>query len=223
MVLKLYSFPKSPNVTRIAVLLHEKKVPYDFVLVNTVEGEHKTPAYLAKHPFGQIPYMDDDGFILYESWAIARYICEKYRDQGPDLLPTDLQKRALFEQAASVEQTNFQPHAQAIVHEGFVKELVYKQEPNKARLEEAKKILEAKLDVYEIILSKHKYLAGDEITLADLIHLGWGAHLSRAGFNALKDTVKRPNVAWWFNELESRPSWQAVKDGVRSYAGQDSV
>ncbi|KAJ3566693.1 hypothetical protein NP233_g6841 [Leucocoprinus birnbaumii] len=215
MVLKLHAFPKSPNVTRLAVLLHEKNIPYQFVMVDTVGGEHKTPAYLTKQPFGQIPYMDDEGFILYESWAIARYICEKYRAQGPDLLPTELHKYALFEQAVSVEQTNFQPHAQAIVHEGFVKELVYKQKPNTIRLEEAKKKMETSLDVYETILSKQKYLAGDELTLVDLIHLGWGAHLARGGFNGLKDPEKWPNVVRWFSELESRPSWQAVKDGVK--------
>jgi glutathione S-transferase len=66
---------------------------------------------------------DDDGFILYESWAIARYICEKYRDQGTNLIPfDDLKKRALFEQAASIEQANFGPHVRIIVWEGFVKE-----------------------------------------------------------------------------------------------------
>ncbi|KAF5349185.1 hypothetical protein D9756_009375 [Leucocoprinus leucothites] len=217
MVLKLYSFPHSPNVTRVAVILHEKKIPYELVPVNVAEGEHKQSDFLAKQPFGQVPYLDDDGFIVYESWAIARYICEKYRDQGPDLLPTDLKKRALFEQAASIEVSNFGPNVRVIVWEGFVKEMLYKQQPDLAKLEEAKKALEAKLDAYETILSKQKYLAGDELTLADLIHLGYGSIIPRGGCNALKDAEKRPNVVRWFSELESRASWQAVKDGVKSY------
>ncbi|KAF5349187.1 hypothetical protein D9756_009377 [Leucocoprinus leucothites] len=219
MVLKLYSFANSPNVTRVAVFLHEKKIPYEFVPVKYQEGEHKTPEYLAKHPFGQVPYLDDDGFVLYESWAMARYICDKYRDQGPDLLPpvNDVKKRALFEQAASIEVANFNPNAGAIAFEGFVKPAIYKREPDRARLDAATKALEAKLDAYEAILSKQKYLAGDELTVADLIHLGYGSMLSKAGFDGLTNAQKRPNVARWFDELESRPSWQAVKDGVKSF------
>ncbi|KAJ3572231.1 hypothetical protein NP233_g3217 [Leucocoprinus birnbaumii] len=205
MVLKLHSFPNSPNVTRVAVILHEKKVPFELVNVSLAGGENKTPDYLAKQPFGQVPYLEDDGFIIYESWAIARYICEKYRGQGPDLVPpaTDLKKRALFEQAASTEVANFQPNARAVVWEGFVKTEIYKQPADSAKLEEAKKALEAKLDVYEAILSKQKYLAGDELTLADFIHLGYGSILPRAGCNALHDAEKRPNVARWFKGCDT--------------------
>lgn len=54
------------------------------------------------------------------------------------------------------------------------------------------KILEQKLDVYERILSKQKYLAGDEFTLADLFHVPWGVRLPAAGVNAIEE---RPNVA----------------------------
>ncbi|KXN86666.1 Glutathione S-transferase F11 [Leucoagaricus sp. SymC.cos] len=218
MVLKLYGFPQSPNVTRIAVILLEKKVPFEFVLVDTAQREHKSPEYLDKQPFGQVPYIDDDGFILYESWAIARYVCEKYRDQGPDLLPTDLKKRARIDQAASVEQANFAPSSRIIVWEGLVKG-IFGQQTDQAKLDEAKATFEEKLDGYERILSKQKYLAGDEVTLVDLIHLGYGAILPRAGCSALADAEKRPNVARWFKEIQSRPSWQTLlKDGVKSTA-----
>lgn len=54
------------------------------------------------------------------------------------------------------------------------------------------KLLEQKLDVYEKILSKQKYLAGDEFTLADLFHVPWGAKLPAAGIHAIEE---RPNVA----------------------------
>jgi glutathione S-transferase len=65
---------------------------------------------------------DDDGFILYESRAICRYIAAKYADQGTKLVPTDsLHAIALFEQAASIEQNNFNDLARAIVIELFAK------------------------------------------------------------------------------------------------------
>jgi glutathione S-transferase len=52
---------------------------------------------------------DDNGFILYESRAISRYLEEKYADLGAPLLPKGLKERALVEQAASVELANFTP------------------------------------------------------------------------------------------------------------------
>src|SRR5277367_2663757 len=63
---------------------------------------------------------DDDGFILYESRAICRYIARKYASQGTPLIPTELKAEALFEQAASIETSYFK-HASAAVHEGVAK------------------------------------------------------------------------------------------------------
>jgi glutathione S-transferase len=65
---------------------------------------------------------DDDGYLLYESRAIGRYITEKYADQGTQgLIPTDLKAKARFEQAASTEQANFDPYASKIVGEKVFK------------------------------------------------------------------------------------------------------
>lgn len=64
-------------------------------------------------PFGQIPYLDDNGFVVYESRAIARYIAVKYRANAA-LLPdpsSQPEKYAKFEQAASVEAFHFDQYA----------------------------------------------------------------------------------------------------------------
>ncbi|KAI0739292.1 thioredoxin-like protein, partial [Irpex lacteus] len=117
MVLKLVGNPLSTCTRRVATILKEKKVPYEFVSIDFAKGEHKSPAFLAKQPFGQVPYIvEDDGFTLYESRAIGRYIAEKYRGQGNEVLPSkdDLKAVALFEQAASVEQSNFDAFASPI-------------------------------------------------------------------------------------------------------------
>ena len=56
MVLKLYG-PESPFVRLVAVVLLEKQVPFEVISVDLAKGEHKTPEYLTKHPFGQVPYI----------------------------------------------------------------------------------------------------------------------------------------------------------------------
>ena len=122
MVLKLYGNPHSTCTNRVRTVLNELNVPFELVTIDFAKGEHKAPAFLAVQPFGQVPYIDDDGFKLFESRAIARYLALKYGGVGkiiPD--PKDLQKTALFEQGASVEQSNFDPAASALAFENIFK------------------------------------------------------------------------------------------------------
>jgi glutathione S-transferase len=214
MAITLYASPVSTCSKRVAQILHEKKVPFTFVPIDLGKGDHKKPEFLAKQPFGQVPYLDDDGFTVFESRAIARYIAAKFADQGTPLIPTNLQAIAKFEQAASIETSNFDAYASRAVFEG-----VFKKHIVGAANEEGAKDwvnqLSPKLDVYEKLLSKQKYLAGDELTLIDLFHLPYGSMLPLLGHDSL-DNPARPHVAKWFKELQERPSWLAVKDGIKS-------
>jgi len=207
MVLKLYGIYRSPFVRLVATVLLEKKVPFELVAVDVANGENKTPEYLAKQPFGQIPYIDDDGFILYESRAICYYIASKYPDQGTPLLPTGLQANALHEQAVSVEAFHFHDHALKVV-----REIVGKKRqgltPDQEVVEKHIADLSGKLDVYDKILSKQKYLVGENITLVDFFHLGLGSGLASMGYNVMES---KPNVARWFKDISSRDSWVSME------------
>lgn len=124
MAIKLFGSLASGCTRRVLTVLKEKNVPYEFFAVDLAKGEQKAPEYVKKQPFGQVPYINDDGFVLFESRAISRYIASKYREQGtrgllPD--PSDLKATALFEQAASIETSNFDPFANRISFEKFVK------------------------------------------------------------------------------------------------------
>ncbi|KAF9444682.1 glutathione S-transferase [Macrolepiota fuliginosa MF-IS2] len=213
MVLKLYGFPASTATRRVAQILHEKEVPFEFVEIDRASNEHKSPAYLEKQPFGQVPYIDDEGFILYESRAISRYIATKWADRGAPLIPTELKALALFEQAASIEAAHFDRPTFNAVFEKVIKPKRGLGPTNEAVFEEALKTLQTKLDVYEIILSKTKYLGGNEITLADFFHLPFGSLIPATGVDVFST---RPNFSRWFNDITTRPSWLAVKDGVVS-------
>ncbi|KAF9001507.1 glutathione S-transferase [Cyathus striatus] len=219
MVLKLYGNTKATCTTRVAVVLHEKKVPFEFHNIDLMKGEQKSPEFLKHQPFGVVPYIDDDGFILYESRAIARYISMKYASQGTqDLIPTsDVKRQALFEQAASIEVSNFDPYASQAVRENLFKKL-FGQTPDLEIYNKNIETLTAKLDVYDKILSKQKYMAGDSLTLVDLFHLPYANLLAAAGSNVM---LEKPNVARWFNDIKSRPAWKAVENGVEAIASYD--
>lgn len=125
MILKLYGWTGSIATKRAAIILHEKRVPFEFVDVDIFKGEHKLPEFVAKQPFGEVPYLDDDGFVIFESRAIARYIAIKYAHQSgtPSLIPptTELIETAMFEQAASIEITSFDPYASVYCTEKVAK------------------------------------------------------------------------------------------------------
>ena len=115
MVLQLHGFSHSTCTTRVATVLKEYNVPFEFVSVDLTKGEHKAESFMKIQPFGQVPFIVDDGFALYESRAIARYVAAKYKANiSTALLPdvaTETQKYAKFEQAASVELANFDHYA----------------------------------------------------------------------------------------------------------------
>ncbi|KAJ7464244.1 glutathione S-transferase [Mycena galericulata] len=214
MVLKLHGDARSTCTKRVAVVLIEKDVPFQLVPATAIAKSAKYKASM--QPFGQIPVLEDDGYFLYESRAIGRYIVHKYANQGTSgLIPGgDLKENGYFEQAMSIEATQFLP-AEQLVYEALIKPF----KGGKTNPDEIAKLtaqLAEKMDACEQILSKSKYLAGDHITLGDLYHLPY-AH---AVTNVLKSDVmtSRPNVARWFKDISSRPSWLAVKDGVNSTA-----
>lgn len=122
MVLTLHGNIHSTCTSRVRTVLEELNVPYEFVGIDFAKGEHKAPAFVAVQPFGQVPYLDDDGFKVYESRAIARYIAIKFGGVGK-LIPaqSDAQKTALFEQAASIETANFDPSASGLAFENIFK------------------------------------------------------------------------------------------------------
>jgi glutathione S-transferase len=129
---------------------------------------------------------------VYESRAIARYIAAKAK--SPLIPTTDAHKAALFEQAASIEVSNFDVFASAITYQRVFAPM-FGQTTNEELVTQLAKSLEGKMSGYEAILSKHKYLAGDEITLADLFHLPYGVFLAPQKFAYLEDEAKYPNVA----------------------------
>ncbi|KAI0789600.1 glutathione S-transferase [Abortiporus biennis] len=205
MVLKLYGNPYSTCTRRVVTVLKEYNVPFELVVIDFAKLEHKAPAFLEHQPFGQVPYVVDGDIEVYESRAISRYIAAKYRGQavsGKDLLPEAIRNR-------SYEASNFDPFAS-----GIAAERVFK--PMKGFATDEKVVasytatLEGKLDAYEKILSKQKYLAGDDVTLADLFHLPYGTMLAPQGVDVLENAEKRPNVVRWWKDISSRPSWVAA-------------
>ncbi len=82
----IYGPAFSTYVRSVRLTLEEKAAPYRLEEVNILEGAHQTPEHRARHPFTKVPAFEHDGFALYETAAIMRYVDETFA--GPSCNPT---------------------------------------------------------------------------------------------------------------------------------------
>ncbi|RHZ56276.1 glutathione S-transferase family protein [Aspergillus thermomutatus] len=230
MVLKLYGFLRSTCTTRVRLALAEKGVDIEFHSVDLAKGEQRTESYLEMQPFGKVPVLQDTetgvqvfGSIspaknrytranscLTESRAIAQYVIAKYRGQGTELAPleSDLKAWALYQQAVSIELSYFDPFVSQLAYEKVFKPLKGHGETDEARVKTLLSQLDLTLQGYERVLSKQKYLAGDQVTFADLAHLPYGVFVEQFGFADL--IAKYPHFQKYWEGLKARESWKKV-------------
>lgn len=199
-MLKIFGNPMSTCTRKVLMTLAEADAPYEMSVIDFAKGEHKQQPHLGRQPFGQIPAIDDDGFTLFESRAICRYLDGKLNGK---LVPSDPKVRAEMEKWISIETSNFTPHAMK-----FVYHYAFKREQEPAVLEAATKALETALDVMEERLAKSPYLAGSELSLADVCFM---PYIEYAMGSPVKDMLaKRPHVNAWWTKISERPTWRKV-------------
>ncbi|KDQ12147.1 hypothetical protein BOTBODRAFT_176672 [Botryobasidium botryosum FD-172 SS1] len=215
MVLKIHGHPFSSCTRRAAVVAKEFGVEYSIILVNLANAEHRSGAYIENiHPFGCIPVAFDGDFCVFESRAIARYIAAKSPEKSATVAPppSNAEAYACFEEAASLEYSDFDDLAHSIAWEVVLKKIKGFGGADKALVAAYAEKFKSVIKSYERLLGERRFLAGDNVTLADLFHLPNGDRLEKAGVNWT--SFGGPNVQRWWKEVSSRQSWQDVKDGA---------
>jgi glutathione S-transferase len=202
--MKLYGHPMSTCTRKVLCTLAEKGVKADFQLVDIMSGKQKLPDHLGLQPFGQVPAIDDDGFVLYESRAICRYVDEKFG--GPKLHGTDLKSRALIEQWISVETSNFTPPAMKIIMSAFFGPMMGKPVDD-AVVSAGRESVKRCVEIMERQLGKTQYIAGDSFSIADIGFLPYIAYLVAAKQG---DLFESPHVAAWWARVSNRDSWKTA-------------
>ncbi|RIA83116.1 glutathione S-transferase [Glomus cerebriforme] len=215
MTIQIIGFAKSAYTLKVTAVLKELGIPYEVTQPAKFE-DIKTPEYLAtKHPFGKIPVLIDDGFRLYESRAITRYLINKYQGtkNSTVLIPSDVQKAALVEQFISVETSYYDgPVSKLVAQEVFTK--LRGGSPDPEIVKEAREEINKVLDVYEKILEGKDYLTG-EFSLADVLHCPYTHYSVATGHDDLWNDPKRPNVARWWKNISERESWKKIVDELK--------
>jgi glutathione S-transferase len=208
--MRVYGMHESTCTQKVLTVLAEKEHEAALVEVNVLKGEDKTlPEHLARHPFGEIPVLEDDGFLLYESRAIIRYLDQRL--PGVSLTPRDLREWGRMEQWISSEQSYFSGPVYDVIRSGPVYNpgaVYFPPPPDEPMLLKARRDVAMAFDVMDRTLSRQPYLAGATFSLADITHMPYISYLLASGGGDF--VTSRPGVAAWWERVSSRPSWRKV-------------
>ena len=199
-MIKLYTFPPSTNSRKVRIALLEKGLEFERINVDLSKREQKNPEYLKIHPFGQIPALDDEGFVIYDSTIINEYLEDEY--PYPPLMPNDSEGRARARLLEDLRDSQFNPYFVHIIQEMRKPE----GERDAQRIDNAKAEIIKCFERIEQELQGKEYLAGP-FSLADAAFMSNIELLDRFGIPV--DAGKYPNTVAWIARLKARPSYAA--------------
>lgn len=196
--IKLYWFPLSGHAHRAQLMLSLLDLPHELITVDLVNGEHKTAEFLERHPFGQVPVMDDNGTILWDSHAIIHYLAQKY-DANGTWLPSPPTKAAQVQQwlAVSAGLLVNGPASARLVK-------VFGTDHDHAKAVELAHNL---LTIIEKHLTNSAFLVGDQPTIADVAGYSYIAHAPEGEV----DLTPYPTIQKWLAKIEALPGFVPMK------------
>ncbi len=195
--MKIHGNSWSNAARRVQMLCEELKIPYRYETVDLMNGVQYEPAFLKLNPNSKVPVIEDDGFVLWESQAIMRYLADKHKAAA--WYPTDPKARAVVEQWLDWNQTRFSPEAGKIM---FNTHFAGERRSDQA-IEDARKWLLKILPVMDGALARQPYLCGDHITIADLAVVTSLAYLEMCRY----DLGPYPAIRRWYDGIKARPSF----------------
>jgi glutathione S-transferase len=201
--MKLYGFPASPNTWKVRAVAHHLGIPLELELVDLTKP--RTAAYLAVHPAGRTPTLVDGDFTLTESNAILQYLAS----QKPNSLwPNDAKVRALITRWQCWQLAHWGADAcQPLVFNRLVKKLLNLGPPDQAAVAKATDAFNKEAKLLDTWLSKnHKYLVGDEVTLADFAVAAPLFYAKEGEF----PLAPYGHVLEWFGRVSALPCWSAT-------------
>jgi len=194
-MLKVWGRVNSINVQKVLWALDELKIPYERTDAGLQFGVVSEPFYRRMNPNGRVPTIDDDGFILWESNAIVRYLSAKHG--VGTLWPKDPRARADSDRWMDWATTTIAPPIHPVFW-GLIRTPAGKRD-SKA-IEEGAKKLNAAFELLEQALDGRDYVAGSTLTMGDI---PIGVHVYR--WNALPiDRPSLPRIADYYHRLQER-------------------
>jgi glutathione S-transferase len=223
-MLKLWGRPTSTRTQKVLWALAEIGLNFEFILASasmgpagSVKKGHRpygivdTPAYRAINPNGTVPSIDDDGFTLWESNSIVRYLAMKY---APELLyGGSAESFARASQWMDWDNNELQRGQHTLVMQ-LVR--LPSGQRDGAQIENARNELIAAFRIVETQLGRSRFIAGERFSMGDI---PLGIHLHRWQLYDI-ERPPMPNIARWYAEIRQRPGFQRwIEDRANHLSG----
>lgn len=202
-MLRLWGRLSSINVRKVVWAAQELNLSFQRTDAGGPFGIVREPHYLALNPNGLVPLLEDDGFVLWESNTIVRYLCARHATGT--LYPEGLPARFAAEQWMDWQQTTLNPAGR----HAFV-QWIRTPAPQRdmALIAQSVAATEPLLAMLDAHLARQPYMAGDAFTMADIpigceIHRWWGLPQERPVL---------PHLERWYQSLLARPGARGVLD-----------
>jgi glutathione S-transferase len=198
---KLYSMQRSGNSYKVRLALALLAAPYRAIEIDILQGESRTPEFLAKNPSGQVPLLEvEEGRYLAESNAILWFLAV-----GTSLVPEDRLGRAEALQWMFFEQHALEPNIGAAY---FWLSLVKGgRDLQTHALEDWMERGYAALQVMENHLRIHDYFAAGQLTVADIALYGYTHVADRCDF----DLAAFPSIRAWLKRIQQTPRFVTME------------
>ena len=198
-MLKLWGRVNSINVQKVRWALGELSVPYERVDAGLQFGVVNEPFYRGMNPNGRVPTIDDDGFILWESNAIVRYLSCKYGNGS--LWPPEIRARADSDRWMDWTSTTLHPLITPIFW-GLIRTPAAQR--NMSEIEKSVKQANDAFAILDGALKDRAYVGGAQLTMGD-IPLGTFVY---RWYNLPVERASYPNLEAYFRRLQERPAFR---------------
>ncbi len=200
---RLFHFPLSPFCRKVRLSLAEKRLEVELVEERYWEQSNE---FLRRNPAGKIPILRFDGKTLTESAAICEYIEE--RCPTPPLMPDDPDGRYEVRRLVGWFDDKFHREVTAnLLYERVHKKITGQGYPDSTKIKAGAKAIKYHLDYMGWLLDMRRWLAGDQMSLADFAA---AAHLSSLDYISDVDWNRNANVREWYAKIKSRPAFRSI-------------
>jgi glutathione S-transferase len=203
-VMRLYHHPMSSNARRVTLVCRELGLEPELVFVDLAKGAQRDSAFVALNPQGKVPVLIDGDLTLTESWAIMMHLASK---APSPLYPVEANARARVNQWMFWTANHVSPQVATLNFENMLKAMFNMGPPDPARVAHADKELTTLGGYVDGELATRPWLAGSEMTIADLALAASMMSLQPAKL-PLGDFK---HLMAWFARVRERDSWKATE------------
>ena len=202
-MIRLWGRLSSLNVRKVVLAARLLQLPFERVDAGREYGITRTADYLARNPNALVPTVEDEGFVLWESNVVVRYLSAKHGEGT--LYPRELRQRFDAERWMDWQQTTLNPAGR----DAFWQIIrTPEAQRDRAAIDQSITTTEHWLSVLDAHLAQQPFMAGERMTMADIpiaceMHRWWGLPLAHPA---------HPHLQRWYDGIRALPASRGVLD-----------